>query len=75
MSFIPKHRRSVHSMKCAYDGTVYRIYGLIERFLVPKIDIIIHEKIAKIPNLSSYTAIEYACGSGILALKELNHQG
>jgi len=69
MSFIPKHRRSVHEMKRAYNNRIYRFYGIVERYLGSKLDIIIHEKLAKIPSISSYTAIEYACGSGILTLK------
>jgi ubiquinone/menaquinone biosynthesis C-methylase UbiE len=62
------HRRSLHAMRRMYNR-IYRFYGLIERSLGPKIDAIIQQKIAMLPDASSSTALDYACGSGLLSLK------
>jgi len=71
MSLIPEHRRSVESMKHAYNNRIFRMYGIIERSNGPKLDIVIREKIARIPGISTSTALDYACGSGLLSLKLL----
>ncbi len=63
-----RHRRSAHSMRRLYDH-IYRFYGVFEWTLGPKIDQILQEKIAILPDLSSSTALEYACGTGLLSLK------
>jgi|WetSurMetagenome_2_1015567.scaffolds.fasta_scaffold00792_9 ubiquinone/menaquinone biosynthesis C-methylase UbiE len=55
-------------MKRLYNR-IFRFYGSIEKGLGPKIDEIVRQKIATIPNVSSCIALEYACGSGLLSLK------
>ena len=55
-------------MKRLYNR-IFRFYGSIEKSLGPKIDEIVRQKIATLPNVSSCTALEYACGSGLLSLK------
>lgn len=68
MMFFPKIRRSTHAMKRLYNK-IFRFYGYFEKTLDPKIDAIVKKRIEIIPNISSQTAIEYACGSGLLSLK------
>jgi ubiquinone/menaquinone biosynthesis C-methylase UbiE len=52
---------------------IHKYYGAVERTLGPKIDVIIRTKITQIPHVSEYTALEYACGSGLLTLKLAPH--
>jgi len=68
MLLLPKFRRSTHAMKQLYNR-IYRIYGIFEKSLDPKIESIVQKKIAVVSNLSTCAALEYACGSGLLSLK------
>lgn len=61
-------RRSSPGMKRLYDhiaGVYKHVSGGMEEIL----DIVIDKKISKIPDISSSTALEYACGTGSLSLK------
>lgn len=64
----PKYRRSVDAMKRLYNR-IHRYYGGTERYLGPKIDKIVQEKISVLPDIYGSTALEYCCGSGTLSLK------
>ena len=64
----PYYRRSFHAMRRMYNR-IYRFYGSIEKSLDPKIDAIVLQKIAPLPDATESTALEYACGSGLLSLK------
>lgn len=55
-------------MKRLYNR-IFRFYGSVEKNLSPKIDTVVRDKIAVLPDVSSCTALEYACGSGLLSLK------
>jgi ubiquinone/menaquinone biosynthesis C-methylase UbiE len=48
---------------------IYRYYGNVERELGPKIDVIIKDKVAILPDAAESTVLEYCCGSGLLSLK------
>jgi ubiquinone/menaquinone biosynthesis C-methylase UbiE len=63
-----RHRRQPESMKRLYNW-FHRYYGLVEGSVGPKVDRIISTHIASIPGIGTKTAIEYACGSGMLTLK------
>jgi ubiquinone/menaquinone biosynthesis C-methylase UbiE len=63
-----QHRRPPESMKRLYNG-FYRYYGLVEGSVGPKVERIISAHIAGLPGIEQKTAIEYACGSGMLALR------
>jgi ubiquinone/menaquinone biosynthesis C-methylase UbiE len=68
MFSFPYYRRSHHAMMRLYNR-IHHFYGSIEKSLGPKIDEIVRQKIATLPDVSSSTALEYACGSGLLSLK------
>lgn len=68
MVSFPYYRRSHRAMKRLYNR-IHRFYGSIEKSLGPKIDEIVRQKIATLPDVSSSSALEYACGSGLLSLK------
>ncbi len=63
-----EHRRKLHAMKRLYNW-FHNFYGGIEKWLSPTIDEVIKKKILLFPDLSSKTALEYACGSGALSLR------
>ncbi len=67
MSIITR-RRSQDSMKKLYDW-FYLIYGMIEKSLNKSVTKVVNRAIAVIPDVKSKTAVEYACGSGLLSLK------
>lgn len=52
-----------------FYNNIHPFYGLVEKYLAPKMEIIVRERIAKIPNINSLTALEYGCGSGILSFQ------
>ncbi len=62
------HRRSHHSMKRFYDW-VHRYYGSIEESIGPALDSIIEGMPSVFADAGSKTALDYACGSGLLTLK------
>jgi ubiquinone/menaquinone biosynthesis C-methylase UbiE len=62
------YRRSSKAMRRLYDR-IYRYYGRVEKFLGPKIDAIVRQKIASLPDAPTSSILEYACGSGLLSLK------
>lgn len=62
-----EHRRNLPSMKRLYNW-FYKFYGLIERSLSRSIEEIVKTQIKRLPDASNKTALEYACGSGILSL-------
>lgn len=47
----------------------HEFYGSVERALGPSIDVVVEECIRALPGRRSKTALEYACGSGLLTLK------
>jgi ubiquinone/menaquinone biosynthesis C-methylase UbiE len=55
-------------MKQMYNR-IYRFYGRVESALDLKVEVIMLQKIAFLPDASGSTALEYACGSGLLSLK------
>lgn len=61
-------RRSSLSMKRLYNR-IAGIYKHVSGGLGEILDIVIEQKISKIPDISSSTALEYACGTGNLSLK------
>ncbi len=61
-------RRSPHSMKRLYNR-IARFYGQIAGLLDQVLDPVVKQRIATLPNISSSTALEYACGTGMLSLK------
>jgi ubiquinone/menaquinone biosynthesis C-methylase UbiE len=62
-----RHRRQSESMKQLYNW-FHRYYGLVEGLVGPKVEKIVSTRIAAIPGIETKTAIEYACGSGMLTL-------
>jgi len=69
MSGIPWYRRNAASMRRFYDW-INPIYGLIEWRLGPKLDRVLATVLPTMKLLPyESTAIEYACGSGLLSLK------
>jgi ubiquinone/menaquinone biosynthesis C-methylase UbiE len=67
MGFLVR-RRSHESMKQLYNW-FHACYGIIERSLGPALDKVVSECVKPIPDAGNKTAIEYACGSGLLTLK------
>ncbi len=63
-----RHRRQPESMKHLYNW-FHRYYGLVEGSVGPKVGRIISTHVAAIPGIEKKTAIEYACGSGMLTLQ------
>jgi SAM-dependent methyltransferase len=64
----PKYRRSRKSMKRLYDW-FHNYYGSIERSLGPKLDAVLDAVGVEVACAERQTALEYACGSGLLTLK------
>jgi ubiquinone/menaquinone biosynthesis C-methylase UbiE len=64
----PRYRRSLNAMQRMYNR-IHRFYGRVEKTLGPRIEAVVQRKIAPLPGISSATALEYACGSGLLSLK------
>jgi ubiquinone/menaquinone biosynthesis C-methylase UbiE len=61
------HRRSVESMKRFYDW-FHRHYWIIERGLEPRLGRIVAGTFAAIPGVRGKSALDYACGSGLLTV-------
>ncbi len=61
------HRRSVDSMRRLYNW-FYRFYPLIEKSVEPTHDDIMRAISRLFPRMQKKTAIEYACGTGSLAI-------
>jgi ubiquinone/menaquinone biosynthesis C-methylase UbiE len=55
-------------MKRLYNW-FHNYYGSIEKSLGPKLDKIINGSMGGLPGAKNKTALEYACGSGLLSLK------
>jgi hypothetical protein len=68
MISFPKYRRTLRAMKRLYNR-IYRFYGLIEKAIGPAIVAFVEQKVATLPDAASSTALEYACGSGLLTLR------
>ena len=70
---IPWYRRSPDSMRNFYN-LIHLVYGLIEGHLGPKLDRVL-STVLPLLNIDSHqtTALEYACGSGLLSLKLAPH--
>jgi ubiquinone/menaquinone biosynthesis C-methylase UbiE len=64
----PKYRRSPFAMKRLYNK-ISRFYGVVEGNLGAKLNFIVNTRIATIPEVKTLSALEYACGSGLLSLK------
>lgn len=62
------YRRDHESMKRLYNW-FYRRYGSIEEKLGKRVDEILDSTVRNIPDLNRKTALEYACGSGMLTLR------
>lgn len=67
MSFL-MHRRSAESMTGLYDW-FHRHYGAIEKSLGPTLARVVDDAVAPLPGIARKSAIEYACGSGLLTLQ------
>lgn len=67
MGFLVR-RRSIESMKRLYNW-FHAYYGIIEKSLGPTLDEVVADCIASIHDARRKTALEYACGSGLLTLK------
>jgi ubiquinone/menaquinone biosynthesis C-methylase UbiE len=68
MTLFKRRRRSHNSMKKFYNW-FHLFYGIIERWLSPKIDAVLGHLFPDTTHLKDLTAIEYACGSGLLGMK------
>jgi ubiquinone/menaquinone biosynthesis C-methylase UbiE len=71
MSFFTR-RRSQQSMKKLYNW-FYALYGIIEKSLSSTIAEAAQSEIQSIPDAAKKSAIEYACGSGLLSLHLARH--
>jgi ubiquinone/menaquinone biosynthesis C-methylase UbiE len=61
------HRRDYESMKRLYNW-FHKHYGNIEEQLGERVDEILDSTVRLLPDLNQKTALEYACGSGMLSL-------
>jgi ubiquinone/menaquinone biosynthesis C-methylase UbiE len=61
------HRRSPQSMRAFYNW-FSRFYPMVEKNLGPILEDVARERIASFPETKRQTAIDYACGSGMLSL-------
>jgi ubiquinone/menaquinone biosynthesis C-methylase UbiE len=64
MSFL-SHRRKSDSMRRFYNW-FYRYYSKMEHILSPTIGDAVSAHVPSIPDVTNKTALEYACGTGIL---------
>lgn len=62
------YRRSLHSFIRLYNWFCF-FYAPVEKVLGPELELIIRDKIVPIPNIEQKTALEYACGTGLLTYK------
>jgi ubiquinone/menaquinone biosynthesis C-methylase UbiE len=67
MSFFTR-RRSQQSMKKLYNW-FYAHYGIIEKSLTSTMEEVTQSVIRILPDVSKKSALEYACGSGLLSLQ------
>ncbi len=65
---LTEHRRSFDRMRAFYDW-FGRFYGFVERSFDSSMSEIAKEKLSRIPGAPYKTALDYACGSGLLTLK------
>jgi ubiquinone/menaquinone biosynthesis C-methylase UbiE len=63
-----EHRRSFSSMQSFYNW-FYRFYGMIEKNLDDNLERVAEEIVSHIPSVREKSALDYACGSGLLTLK------
>lgn len=61
-------RRSPQAMQRLYNR-IARFYGGIAGKLDQILEPVVRQRIATLPDISSSTALEYACGTGLLSLK------
>ncbi|MBN1532032.1 MAG: class I SAM-dependent methyltransferase [Spirochaetes bacterium] len=62
-----RRRRTADSMKRLYDW-FHRYYWIIERGLGPRLERIVAGTVTAIPGVREKTALDWACGSGLLTV-------
>lgn len=63
-----RRRRCATSMKKFYNW-FHRFYNGVERYLDSILDQVLQQKIPELGNTKEQTALDFACGSGLLTLK------